>query len=222
MTKEEYNNTKENVKKSYNIAAKNYHDLFNSEIDEHQYDRELLDSFAASILTNGKICDMGYGPSAQNAAYLFNKGYNVEGLDFSENCIANASENHPEMKFHLMDMTKTSFKNEIFDGIISLYSLFHIPKEYQNEAILEYYRILKPKGKLLIMNHEGNINQTFSEIWGHNNLMLFSNFSTEEEMKVLISKYFNILKIEKKPTYYGFPKDRIIIIAEKKMFDSPT
>lgn len=33
--------------KAYNLAAQKYHDLFHNEMNEKEYDRKLLDSFAA-------------------------------------------------------------------------------------------------------------------------------------------------------------------------------
>ena len=47
------------TRKAYNLAAKKYHDLFNNEMNEKEYDRNLLDSFATRFKKDSFICDAG-------------------------------------------------------------------------------------------------------------------------------------------------------------------
>ncbi len=118
------------------------------------------------------------------------------------------------MRFHNSDMTNTNLPDNYYDGIISFYSLFHIPKEYQNEVFIEFYRILKPGGKLLLMNHKGSERKTIEQIWGCKGLKLFINFSSENEIEeLLINNKFIINIIESKKAYYDFPAERIIALA---------
>ena len=51
------------TEQAYNLTAKKYHDLFHNEMDEKEYDKKLLDSFAAKFNSNSLICDAGCGPS---------------------------------------------------------------------------------------------------------------------------------------------------------------
>ncbi len=216
MTQKRYEKIKAGIKYSYNIAAKNYHKLFSDELKEHKYDQQLLSQFADELPKDSIICDIGCGPSVQMGGYLFEKGHNVEGLDFSDACIENAKTIYPKMKIHNVDMTKTNLPDNSYDGIISFYSLFHIPKEYQHEVFKEFHRILKPGGKLLLMNHKGSERKIIKEIWAHNNLKLFINFSTEKEIRELVSNNnFIINLLESKKAYYDYPKERIICLATR-------
>ena len=211
-----YNEIKKGVKYSYDVAAKNYHKLFAKELNEHEYDKLLLEQFANSLTKDSIIGDIGCGPSVQMGGYLYEKGYPIEGLDFSETCIENAKTIYPKMKFHIADMTNTNLSDEYFDGIISFYTLFHIPKEYQYEVFKEFHRILKPNGKLLIMNHKGKEKTIIKEIWDHKGLKLFLNFSMEKEIEQLLIKHqFRIDKLESKKAYYKYPKERIIAFATR-------
>ena len=50
------------TRQAYNLAAQKYHDLFHNEMNEKEYDRKLLDSFAARFNNDSLICDAGCGP----------------------------------------------------------------------------------------------------------------------------------------------------------------
>ena len=54
-----YNEIKKGVKYSYDVAAKNYHKLFAKELNEHEYDKLLLEQFANSLTKDSIIGDIG-------------------------------------------------------------------------------------------------------------------------------------------------------------------
>ena len=118
------------TQQAYNLAAQKYHDLFHNEMNEKEYDRKLLDSFAAKFNKNSLICDAGCGPSAHIGRYLFEKGINVVGVDISEKCVELARLNNPEMKFECADISSMPFDDNYFDGLISYYSIINTPKIY--------------------------------------------------------------------------------------------
>ena len=160
---------------------------------------------------------MGCGPSAQVGRYLLSKSFSIDCLDFSEKCIENAKTLENRITYICKDMTNTRLPNEYYNGIVSFYALFHIPKPYQREALREFYRLLKPNGKILIVNHEGSMKKTFRKIWDMENLDLFSNFTNKYFMKkILIEEGFEVDEIFLKESYYGFPKYRIVVKATKK------
>lgn len=114
--------------KAYDLAAQRYHDLFHNEMNEKEYDRLILDSFAAKCSENSLICDAGCGPSGHIGRYLFDKGFQIAGVDISQKCIELARRHNPAMKFEPGDISNLSFDNNSFDGIISCYSLISTPK----------------------------------------------------------------------------------------------
>jgi ubiquinone/menaquinone biosynthesis C-methylase UbiE len=217
MTINEYKAIKDNVRNSYDVTALDYHELFCDELENHEYDRDLLDKYSLNFDKKSTVCDAGCGPSIQYGGYLYDKGLNIHGLDFSKSCIDNAKQLYPDITFHLSDMTKTTLPNEMFDGIISFYALFHIPKQYQYEVFREFDRLLKPNGKLLLVNHKGLLTKTINKIWNHDNISLFVDFSSENEIKMLLENNgFIIDCFETQKSYYGFPEERIIVFASKK------
>jgi len=216
MKQERYVEIKEGVKNSYNLAAREYHNLFGNELEDHDYDKKLLDEFSNCFTADDRICEMGCGPSAQIGRYLFKKGLNVDCLDFSENNIENAKSIEPGINYHCKDMTDSGLPNECYSGIVCFYTLFHIPIQYQHEVINEFYRLLKPNGILLIVNHYGLFRKTITEIWNHKDMKLYANFSRKMQLKrILIKGKYKIEKLLLEETYYGFPKYRIIAKAIK-------
>jgi len=115
---------KEMVMKGYNTIANDYYthrDLnkFNSELDE----------FTNLVPKGGKVLDVGCGAGIPTAKYLVNKGLKLTGIDISETMLKMARKNVPDAEFIQKDMTQLDFDDNTFDGIISVYALFHVPKQ---------------------------------------------------------------------------------------------
>ena len=114
------------------------------------------------------------------------------------------------------DMLSSSFHDGELDGIISFYSVFHIPKEKTANLFYEFHRILKPGGKALIVTHKGDMNETHTEIWGHRGLSIFANFHLEAELsEPAEAAGFHIDEIYSREAYYPFPEERIIMRISK-------
>jgi len=133
------------VEKSYDKIAKEYYrhrDLnkFNSE----------LDKFISLLPRDAIILDVGCGAGIPTAKYLVQKSMNVTGIDISDVMLKMARENVPNGKFIKMDMTNLKFNNSTFDGIVSVYALFHVKKEDHLSVFKQFHKILKPGGILLI------------------------------------------------------------------------
>jgi ubiquinone/menaquinone biosynthesis C-methylase UbiE len=211
-----YERILEKIKHSYNIAGKNYYKLFHDDINKHKYDQQLLSKFLTLLDEEPIICDLGCGPAAQYSGFIKESCKEVHAVDISENNIKIAQEKHSNIKYHCSDMTKTEFKNNFFNGLLSFYSLFHIPKSETYTVFKEFYRILKPNGVLLLVTHKGNYENTFTDIWDHTNLSIFANFHMENEIeKPVLKNGFNIIDLYSKKAYYNFPRERIILYAQK-------
>ena len=99
------------------------------------------------------ILDIGCGPGFFSII-LSKAGHNVVGIDCSENMLVqaklNAKENNVSPKFIQMDSHNLDFEDNTFDLIINrnvTWTLIEPVKAYR-----EWYRVLKPKGKLLIFD----------------------------------------------------------------------
>ncbi len=99
-------------------------------------------SKGASILDAG--CGVG------DMIGLLRKNYCVVGVDSSEDALRYCTQKAPENIVIRGDISVMPFKNESFDGIISLDVLYHAWVRDDSQALWEMYQLLKPGGKLFL------------------------------------------------------------------------
>jgi len=98
------------------------------------------------------ILDVG-AASCEISEYLANLGYDVVALDISQSMLLISDKRVKKFKRKLKlqytvgDSEDLPFKNCVFSKIICLDTLHHLPQP--QKAVNEFYRILKPGGKIL-------------------------------------------------------------------------
>jgi len=204
------------TRQAYNLAAQKYHDLFHNEMNEKEYDRKLLDSFAARFNKDSLICDAGCGPSAHIGSYLFEKGIKVVGVDISEECVELARLNNPEMKFECADIVNMPFDDNTFDGLISYYSIINTPKIYMSKIFDEFRRVLKPDGYLLATVKAGTAEGYIDDLLGIK-IKIYSTLFTQEEIVAYFSQAGFLLEFFNKRNPYDFEinNERIFAVGKK-------
>ena len=204
------------TRQAYNLAAPKYHNLFHNEMNEKEYDRKLLDSFATRFNKNSLICDAGCGPSAHIGRYLFDKGLKVVGVDISEKCVDLARLHNPDMKFECADICSMTFDDNTFEGIISYYSIINTPKVYVNKIFTEFRRVLKPDGYLLVAVKSGGTEGFIDNLLGIKT-KIYSSLFTQEEIVAYFKEAGFVLEFFDKRSPYDFEisNERIFAIGKK-------
>ena len=204
------------TRQAYNLAAQKYHDLFYNEMNEKEYDRKLLDSFASRFKNNSVICDAGCGPSGHIGRYLLDKGLKVTGVDISEKCVELARLNNPDMKFECADISNLPFDNNSFNGLISYYSIINTPKIYVNRIFTEFRRVLKPEGYLLVAVKAGTTEGYINDLLGIKT-KIYSALFTQEEIVSYFSKAGFLLEFfnRRNPCDFEINNERIFAIGKK-------
>jgi len=204
------------TQQAYNLAAQKYHDLFHNEMNEKEYDKKLLDSFAAKFNKDSLICDAGCGPSGHIGRYLFDKGIKVIGVDISEKCVELARINNPDMKFECADISSMPFDDNSFDGLISYYSIINTPKIYVNRIFAEFRRVLKPDGYLLIAVKVGTTEGYIDDLLGIKT-KIYSTLFTQEEIVRYFSEAAFLLEFFDKRNPYDFEinNERMFAVGKK-------
>jgi SAM-dependent methyltransferase len=204
------------TRNAYNLAAQKYCELFHNELEEKQFDRDLLDAFTARLTQDAVVCDAGCGPSAHIGRYVSDKGTKVVGVDISDQCVEMARCANPEMRIEQGDLAKLAFEAGSFDGVISYYSIIHTPKNYVASIFDEFHRVLKPGGHLLVAVKAGATEGYIADFLGTKTEIYFTLFSKTEVTHYLEQSCFQIEFIEKRTPYdFEIQNERIFAIGRR-------
>ncbi|MFX1503369.1 MAG: class I SAM-dependent methyltransferase [Promethearchaeota archaeon] len=131
---------------------------------------EFLSDFSSRIPKNGRILDAGCG----NGAYslILSQKLEVFGVDISEKQIE-LEKNALKARFICQDMTKLTFPDEYFNGIVSYYAIIHIPREEQFELLKNFYRLLKINGIVLLTFHSMDDPESYNENFFNSGIKIF-------------------------------------------------
>ena len=145
---------KETIKKYWGKSAHNYSRSvrrgMRSTREKTAWQEIFTETFGKEKLN---ILDVGTGPGIV-AFRLAELGHDVTGVDLSEEMIKNARENaaifNLPVDFRRGDAENLPFKDESFDAVINRAVLWTISNP--EKAIAEWWRVLKPGGKLVIID----------------------------------------------------------------------
>ena len=121
------------------------------------------------------------------------KFLNISGIDISQNAIKLCKKRGLK-NVKVMDGAKTTFNDDKFDLIIASDTLEHIKND--NSALLEWYRILKPNGKLIIFVPAFNFLWSSHDEINHH----FRRYSQSELRKKIKQTKFRIIST----SYWNF------------------
>jgi ubiquinone/menaquinone biosynthesis C-methylase UbiE len=122
--------------------------------------QELLETICdeLDIKPGEKILEAGCG-TGNLALKIKERGAEVIGLDNCKEALEIYKKKDPKAKVVLADLReKLPFPDNYFDKIASNNTLYAIPKEKQLDTLKEFYRILKPGGKIVISNPKKSSN----------------------------------------------------------------
>jgi len=206
------------TRQAYNLAAQRYHDLFHGELARKEYDRNLLDSFAANFTKDSLVCDAGCGPSGHIGRYLFEKGLPVIGVDISDRCVELARRHNPDMRFERGDIGALDFTDEFLDGIVAYYSIIDTPRSHVGRLFNEFRRVLKPGGFLLVAVKAGDAEGYITELLGIETELFFSLFTQNEIRNYFEQGGFGIDFLEQRNPYDDeINVERIFAIGRKTL-----
>ena len=113
-------NNKEETRLAHNAIAREYYELYKDDQTDLMYFDEFLNLF------NNKILDLGCG-MGHYANYMYNKGFDITGIDFSEEMIKIARENNNNIKYIVSDVCDLkSIEGNKYDGVVIAYLLQHM------------------------------------------------------------------------------------------------
>ena len=97
------------------------------------------------------ILDIGFGTGIL-AKKLYDDGYNIYGIDFSNEMLKKAKQKMPNaelLQFDFTDGLPKEFEQKQFDVILSTYAIHHIDDEAKKSYILKLLKSLNPNAILI-------------------------------------------------------------------------
>jgi SAM-dependent methyltransferase len=103
------------------------------------------DTFLSFLRPNASVLDVGCG-SGEKTKYIFDHGFEVTGIDFSDEMIRLAKARVPRGTFFVQDILRPLELGATYDGIFASAVLLHIRKEDIAEVLRNVVSVLKPGG----------------------------------------------------------------------------
>jgi SAM-dependent methyltransferase len=182
------------IEATYDKIVDQYVAHIYDELRHKPLDRQLLDRFSSRVHGAGMSCDIGCGPG-HVARYLHEQGAKICGLDLSQGMIERARHLNPGIEFQQGDLLALNVADGTWAGLVSFYSIVHIPREEVVRALCELKRVLNPGGLLLLAFHIGDDQIHRDELWGHEVSIDFLLFRPDEMAGYLRSAGFEIEEI---------------------------
>lgn len=197
------------VKAGYNTIAAEY----SISRGETSADVVLLKELMRRLPRGAKVLDAGCG-SGVPVTRLLSKSFDVIGVDFAEAQITLARTLVPKARFICQDMTKLDFPDCSFDAICSYYAIIHIPREEHNRLLLNFYRMLKPKGLILVCMGADDLKDDVAEYFGTR--MYWSHYDADTNKRLITKCGFNIMLSRIVPDSIHPESSHLFVLAKKK------
>lgn len=134
---------------AYDAVALQYAELSRDGLGRLPLDRAVLAAFAELARDAGPVAELGCGPGYVTA-HLRETGLEVFGVDVSPVMIGLARNACPDLRFEVGSMDALDLADGELGGIVSWYSVIHVPPREVPAYFAEFRRLLAPGGTLLV------------------------------------------------------------------------
>ena len=198
---------------TYNKIADVYTNQYFNDLTDTPY----IDRFLEKLPKGAKVLDVGCGPG-EFSKYILARGFNIQGIDLSEEMVRLAKNKVPEVKFDVMDMRNLRFKNETFEGLLVAYSLIHIPSDEIAKTLKGFWRVLKKHGYLEIVAQKGDPDKIVDEPLMKGEKMFINFFTKEKLSNYLQAADFNTEYLEERAVQDpNSLSDKVIYVIAQKL-----
>jgi ubiquinone/menaquinone biosynthesis C-methylase UbiE len=138
----------------------------------------------------------GTGTLAMEARQRVGETGRVSGIDPSPQMIARASRKAEraglEIDFQVGVIEQLAFPDQSFDVVLSTFMMHHLPDDLKRRGLAEIARVLKPGGRLLVLDMKGPAGPWKSRIADQPALLKEAGFSRVETGETRISGFLRL------------------------------
>ncbi|MEU5869028.1 class I SAM-dependent methyltransferase [Nonomuraea sp. NPDC047529] len=136
---------------AYDAVAELYADLARDSLARLPLDRAMISVFAELVRATGPrpVVEAGCGPGYMTA-HLRDLGLDAFGIDLSPALLDIARRDFPGLRFELGSMDALDVADGELGGLVSWYSMIHVPPAELPAYFAEFRRVLAPGGHLLL------------------------------------------------------------------------
>jgi cyclopropane fatty-acyl-phospholipid synthase-like methyltransferase len=179
------------VAAGYNAVADRYAALEDPNL-EWPRTRRVAD-FTARLPANATVLDLGCGGGEPVARDLAAAGFDVVGVDVSEEQVRRARLAVPSARFEVGDMLAVELPESSFDGVVSLYAIDHVPRERHPDVFRRIRQWLRPRGLALVAIEDADQPSIVGDWLGAP--MFFSTNEAAEEERVARLAGLEVLEV---------------------------
>lgn len=191
------------LRDTYNRIARHWH-------ADHRLDDwwvEGTEQFLRLLPPGGSILDVGCGAGTK-AKFMADKGFQVTGIDFSDELLHIARSEAPHCHFMHVAMEELDRISEKFDGVFAQASLLHIPKKEAPSIVQSMAERLADGGYLSIAVKERKPERPEEEIvkerdYGYEYERFFSYYTLDELRQYLQSAGLGVISELRDPSPSG-------------------
>lgn len=173
---------------------------FRREQTPNAVEKHFLDRLFQLSAQSPRILDLGSGTGIPIDKYLVEKGAEVTGIDISQKHVIQARKNVPQARFILGDFSRIDLAEASFDAVVSIYAIFHIPREEQGALFRKAHGLLKAPGVFLATLGTSDSDYAEQEDWA-GAPMAWSTYEPDAYAGLITESGFSIVetRLEGKP-----------------------
>jgi SAM-dependent methyltransferase len=179
---------KDIVREGYNVVGAEYTAVREPNLHELSFVQDLIDR----LPDDARVLDAGCGGGVPVALRLTER-LEVTGVDISEMQIEAARRAVPGATFVCRDMTNLDFPDGSFHAIYSLYAVIHVPREDHRTILLNFHRMLRPGGLLLLCAGADDLDDV-AKYFGRD--MYWSHYDAKTNLAMVVECGFEVLRWE--------------------------
>lgn len=198
---------REIVRRGYDTCAADYaHSRDQFRIQRH------LEGLVRGLAKGSSVLDLGCGSGKPIDSFLIARGFDVTGVDISEEQIRLAKETLPTGTFIHGDMSEVAFPPETFDAVVSFYAIFHVPREEHAPLLHKASTFLRPGGYLLVTMGADDWEGTEEDF--HGVRMFWSHYGSEMNLQLIREAGFAVLSEE---IDSSDEEHHLVVLAQKQL-----